>query len=868
FNTRKQQTEETYHIAFDESIYAIKFSKPSVDNINIAESERYLPDEYIHHYETSQKYQVNRNEVSFIDPYERPEVVLETEAPSNQNDQNDQENDIPNDNPPEYSNQNNDSPIIENIINAKAVQDFKPTSSPIEDASAQNTIPIPNISSSSIPSTISLVAQDRWSQDKHIELVNIIGDPGAGILTQAMTKTLCVASAHECLFVDFLSEEEPKQARLVAQGYNQQKGIDYDETFALIARLEAVGIFLAFATYMNFIVYQMDVKSEFLNGKLKEEVYVKQPLGFERSEFPNYVCKLDKALYGHKKAPRAWYDINGSSVKTSMVPPNNLGPDLNGKSVNETQFRGMIGSLMYLTASRPDIQFSTCLSARYQANPKESHLIAVKRIFRYLKGTPCLGLWYPNCSGFDLKGYSESNYAGCNMDMKKYLRCPLLYLDVVPTYIDKEFKSLTMDCIYEKIKLNSTFMKCSSQPTMKWLEYTQITQTQREVRGEIEVTTFRNAIGAHYSDKYVDSPSLAIVKPWFAEIGYNGEIGVKGTLKKCCLPPRWRLLMGQIIQCLGGKTGGLDQISNKDATILERVIPYPRFISFLLEYIAPEYANESLTINPTQVFSVNNWALKQNQPEEPPFTEHMLAVCNTDVPNVPKAPKPSSNVERVPQGTKPGAKTGYKKHSTSSTQPSVSSSMATKGGSSKRPTGSKTSHLRRKKESILVMDSNPSQTSSSTPMVVEMHKEDYLVVVSAFTYIEPVFSASYIFHSESASGNDASTYFIAEADPEISAPNDFVPYQQGPDEGSKNYTPDYTFAGTNLSVLVDKTKSAGDGLQTAHPISVPLPSLSVQIQELQAQILLLKSQNQKLEQDKQKVTAEIATLKAQSDLTF
>ncbi|GKC62779.1 hypothetical protein Tco_1095377 [Tanacetum coccineum] len=112
------------------------------------------------------------------------------------------------------------------------------------------------------------------------------------------------------------------------------------------------------------------------------------------------------------------YDINGSLVKTLMVPPNNLGPDLNGKAVNETQYRGMIGSLMYLTASRPDVSFSTCLCTRYQANPKESHLIAVKRIFRYLKGTPILGLWYPKCLGFDLKEYSDSDYARCNMDRK------------------------------------------------------------------------------------------------------------------------------------------------------------------------------------------------------------------------------------------------------------------------------------------------------------------------------------------------------------------------------------------------------------------------------------------------------------------
>ncbi|GKC83293.1 retrovirus-related pol polyprotein from transposon TNT 1-94 [Tanacetum coccineum] len=233
------------------------------------------------------------------------------------------------------------------------------------------------------------------------------------------------------------------KSRLVAQGYNQQESIDYDETFAPVARLEVVRIFLAFSTYMNFIVYQMDVKSVFLNGKLNEEVYVKQPPGFESSELPNHVCKLDKALYGLKQAPRAWYetlltfltehkfvrgkidntlfvyksqtdikqsergisinqekyvkdllkkyDINGSSVKTPMVPPNNLGPDLNGKAINESQYRGMIESLMYM------------------------------------RGTPSLGLWYPKFLGFDLKGYSDSNYVGCNMDRKSYLgACQLL----------------------------------------------------------------------------------------------------------------------------------------------------------------------------------------------------------------------------------------------------------------------------------------------------------------------------------------------------------------------------------------------------------------------------------------------------------
>ncbi|GJT70198.1 retrovirus-related pol polyprotein from transposon TNT 1-94 [Tanacetum coccineum] len=123
------------------------------------------------------------------------------------------------------------------------------------------------------------VPQDRWSKDQHIKLVNIIGDPGEGMLTRNMVAKLTAASASECLFTDFLSEIEPKK--------------------------EAIRIFLTFATYMNFIVFQMDVKSAFMNGKLKEEVYVKQPPGFESSEFPNYVCKLDKALYGLKQAPKA-----------------------------------------------------------------------------------------------------------------------------------------------------------------------------------------------------------------------------------------------------------------------------------------------------------------------------------------------------------------------------------------------------------------------------------------------------------------------------------------------------------------------------------------------------------------------------------
>nr|GEV95958.1 hypothetical protein [Tanacetum cinerariifolium] len=173
----------------------------------------------------------------------------------------------------------------------------------------------------------------RWSLEKHIELVNIIGEPLDGVTTRSRVRDSEAASAHECLYVNFLFEIEPKklnealkeEGEIIAmreelnpfkrnKGFRQEKGIDYDETFALVARLEAIKIFLAYAAYMGFMVYQIDVKSAFLNGKILEEVYLQQPPGFENNEFPNHVCKLDKALYGLKQAPGACLDCTKDFV--------------------------------------------------------------------------------------------------------------------------------------------------------------------------------------------------------------------------------------------------------------------------------------------------------------------------------------------------------------------------------------------------------------------------------------------------------------------------------------------------------------------------------------------------------------------------
>nr|GFA55312.1 retrovirus-related Pol polyprotein from transposon TNT 1-94 [Tanacetum cinerariifolium] len=182
------------------------------------------------------------------------------------------------------------------------------------------------------------------------------------------------------------------KARLVARGYRQEEGIDFEESFSLVARLEAIRIFLAYAAQKNMVVYQMDVKTAFLNGNLREEVYVSQPDGFVDSDNPNHVYKLKKALYGLKQAPRAWYDMLSSFLLSQdfskgLVDPtlfirrngkdlllkSKLDEDREGKAVDPSHYRGMIGTLLYLTASRPDLQFAICMCARYQARPTEKH---------------------------------------------------------------------------------------------------------------------------------------------------------------------------------------------------------------------------------------------------------------------------------------------------------------------------------------------------------------------------------------------------------------------------------------------------------------------------------------------------------------
>nr|GEV56065.1 retrovirus-related Pol polyprotein from transposon TNT 1-94 [Tanacetum cinerariifolium] len=164
------------------------------------------------------------------------------------------------------------------------------------------------------------------------------------------------------------------KTRLVAKGYRQEERIDFEESFVLVARIEAIRIFIANAASKYMTIYQMDVKTAFLNGELKEEVYVSQPEGFVDPDHPTHVYRLKKALDGLKQAPRA---------------------------------------------CRPDLVFAVCMCARYQASPTKKHLEALKRVFRYLRGTINWGLWYPKDTAIALTAYANADHAGCQDTWRK-----------------------------------------------------------------------------------------------------------------------------------------------------------------------------------------------------------------------------------------------------------------------------------------------------------------------------------------------------------------------------------------------------------------------------------------------------------------
>ncbi|GKU99292.1 hypothetical protein SLEP1_g12160 [Rubroshorea leprosula] len=253
----------------------------------------------------------------------------------------------------------------------------------------------------------------------------------------------------------------------------QQEGVDFDETFAPVARFDTIRTVLALVAQHKWSVFQFDVKSAFLNGFLEENVYVQQPQGYEIEGQEQKVYKLKKALYGLKQAPRAWYErINAhfcshgfhkspseptlyvqtrgrdeevvqngegifisqekyakdllkkcrmedcNSVGTPMVSNQKFSLDDGEEKVDAHAYRSLIGSLLYLTNSRPDITFATSRLSRFMQSPSKTHYGAARRILRYLKGTISFGILYAKNEQFNLFGYSDSDWPGCVDDRR------------------------------------------------------------------------------------------------------------------------------------------------------------------------------------------------------------------------------------------------------------------------------------------------------------------------------------------------------------------------------------------------------------------------------------------------------------------
>nr|GEU76245.1 retrovirus-related Pol polyprotein from transposon TNT 1-94 [Tanacetum cinerariifolium] len=287
-----------------------------------------------------------------------------------------------------------------------------------------------------------VIPQEVEKENLDIEVANMGNDPLLGVPITEVTSAQSSSMSKACL---------------VAHGYCQEEGIDFEQSFAPVARLKAIRIFLAYAAHKNMVVYQMDVKTAFLNGNLREEVYVSQSDGVVDQNNPNHVYKLKKALYALKQAPRVWnendlllmsmmgkisfflglqisqsprgifinqskyaleslkkYDFESCDpVDTPIVEKSKLDEDKEGKAIDPLHYRGMIGTLLYLTASRPDLQFAICMYARYQARPTKKHVHAVKRIFRYLRETVHRGLWYPKDSSMSLTSFANAYHVGC-----------------------------------------------------------------------------------------------------------------------------------------------------------------------------------------------------------------------------------------------------------------------------------------------------------------------------------------------------------------------------------------------------------------------------------------------------------------------
>ncbi|GJW53161.1 retrovirus-related pol polyprotein from transposon TNT 1-94 [Tanacetum coccineum] len=377
------------------------------------------------------------------------------------------------------------------------------------------------------------------------------------------------------------------KSRLISKGYSQQEGIDFEDSFALVARLEVVHMFVAYAAHKNFTIYQTDVKTAFLNGPLKEEVFVSQPDVFVDPDFPNHVYRLKKALYGLKQTPRAWYDklsslliehrftkglqiyqsprgifINQSQYTmellrkhkmekcdtvTTLMTTVKINADLQGTPTNQTKYHSMIGGLMYLTASRPDITFALFVCARYQARLTEKHLKEVKRILWYLRQSINNGLWYSNDSRFKLIAYSDADLAGC--------------LD--------DYKRTSGGLQFMGDRLVSWSLKKQDCTTMSTAEADKVPDIKDTIQFKLDSQEIIYTVDMFHDTLYLpmetlENPFIApvnmeIIQSFMQRVGYQGIVDKLSAFYMKFLAQPWQTMFKMFNRCLITRTSGHDQ---------------------------------------------------------------------------------------------------------------------------------------------------------------------------------------------------------------------------------------------------------------------------------------------------------------------
>nr|GEZ00234.1 hypothetical protein [Tanacetum cinerariifolium] len=290
--------------------------------------------------------------------------------------------------------------------------------------------------------TVSHIPTIRVHKDYHV--TQIISDLSSATQTRSMTwvakdhdglSQINNDDFHRCMFACFLSQEEPKR----------EEGIDYEEVFAPVARIEAIRLFLAYASFIGFVVYQMDVKSAFLYGTIEEGVYVCQPPGFEDHDYLDKVYKVVKALYGLHQAPRAWYETLANYLLENGFQRGKIDQTLfikrqKGDILLVQIYVDDIFLVLLIKTYNPDGIFIShdkyvakilrkfgLTDEKSASTPIDTEKLLlkdpdVKKIFRYLKGKPHLGLWYPKDLPFNLVAYSDSDYAGASLDRKSTTR--------------------------------------------------------------------------------------------------------------------------------------------------------------------------------------------------------------------------------------------------------------------------------------------------------------------------------------------------------------------------------------------------------------------------------------------------------------